>query len=74
MSNNVMTYAARIKMIERLIGEIEHSDDIDEAMRMHDEAQEHLRLCDENIVRAQGKLVELGAMKDASKAIEDTTE
>ena len=63
-----MTYASSIKRIERLITDIEHSDDIDQALKMHDEAQELLRFCDERIVKAQGKLVELGAMKDASRA------
>lgn len=59
-----MAYAARIHTIERLIGEIERSDDVEHVMTMHSQVEEHLKACQSSIERAQGRLEELGGVAD----------
>lgn len=56
MSN--MSYSTRIKTIERLISEMERSDDVENVMKLHSEVEEHLKLCQDAIERAQGQLEE----------------
>lgn len=54
-----MSYATRIKEVERLVHEIERSDDVERALELHQRVTQHLEACRVVIERAQGRLVEI---------------
>ena len=56
MSDDMMTYAERIRVIERSIADIEGSDDVECALALHAKAEAHLRECEAIIERAKGQL------------------
>lgn len=60
-----MSYATRIKTIERLIAEIERSDDVENAMKLHAEVEEHLKICKTTIEQAHGELEEVNSIQSS---------
>ncbi len=56
MSSKDFSYAQRIADVERIVRNIEVTEDVEDALRMHSEAIMHLDHCRATIEAAKGKL------------------
>ena len=66
-----MSYGARIKEVERLVLEIERSEDVERALALHETVTQHLEACRAVIERAQGRLVEIDDAAAAKAQCDD---
>ena len=67
-----MSYAARVKEVERLVIEIERSDDVERGLELYDTVQAHLHACRAVLDRAQGRLAEVDATAEKEGDGEDS--
>lgn len=63
MSSTEVTYASRIDTVNRLIGSLQTCDDVEEAIKMYEEAETHLKKCEQMIESAKGRYEELTQKK-----------
>ena len=63
-----MSYAARVKASERLIAEMERSDDVEQIVRLHAQVSAHLRACEATVREAEGQIHEVRETKEAETA------
>lgn len=54
-----MTYASRIDTVNRLIGSLQTCEDVEEAIKMYEEAEAHLKECEQIIQSAKGRYEEI---------------
>lgn len=63
-----MSYAARVKASERLIAEMERTDDVEQLVRLHAQVSEHLKACEATIHEAEGQIEEVRGGEPATSA------
>lgn len=61
MANATATYGSMMHRVATLVGQLDKTDDIDEVIRLYDEAVSCLNACEERLERARGKFAEINA-------------
>tara|TARA_B110000046_G_scaffold169754_1_gene189131 strand:+ start:457 stop:669 length:213 start_codon:yes stop_codon:yes gene_type:complete len=59
MPSTEVTYASRIETVNRLVGSLQTCDDVEEAIKMYEEAETHLSKCEQVIESAKGRYEEI---------------
>ena len=65
--SSVTSYAERMAAVERIVRKIEGTDDVEEALKLHDEAAKHLDHCQTILESAKGKLEVVETMAPTDK-------
>lgn len=58
-STELTSYASRIQEINRLTGLLQSCDDVEEAIKIYESAEAHLRECERTLESAKGRYEEI---------------
>lgn len=63
-----MKYSERVHEVQSIIKRLQACEDVDDAIRMYEEATEHIRACEKKIEAAQGRFNELSVVDNKETA------
>ena len=59
-----MKYSEHMKRLDEIHSKLQHSEDVDEAIKLFEQGEEHIKHCKERIAKAQGTFEKLNASKE----------
>ena len=60
-----LKFSVRILEIEKIINQLQTTDDIDDALKLFQQGKEHVEECNKKIIEAQGKFEEISSRSEA---------
>ena len=56
-----MRYADHIREVEKILSKLQTCDDVDDAIKLYEDASTRLKVCEEKVEEAKGRFTEMGS-------------